>query len=109
MVEQHGIATGVHTWLPELAVAVGAPRVVGIGYPGSVPFGIPGDVQGQRAVLKASLEAVAAMREPAQRIDLPFEWPAKTRVPRPPKPPPISRALMKRPWLFLKLLNGEIP
>ncbi|MCP4201012.1 MAG: hypothetical protein GY769_03670 [bacterium] len=95
--------------MPELTAAVGAPRVVGIGYPGSLPFGEPGDAEGQRAVLRASLEAAAKLREPGRRLDLPFEWPEKARIPRPPKPPPITRAIMKRPWLFLKLLKGEIP
>lgn len=90
-------------------MAVGAPRVVGIGHPGSVPFGVPGDPEGQRAVLRASLEAAAKMREPGRRVDLAFEWPAKRRVPRPPKPPPIARAIMKRPWLYMRLVKGEIP
>ena len=99
----------VHSWIPELSAAVGSPRVVGIGYPGSVPFGLPHDAANQQAVLRASLDAAATMGEPGQRIDLDFEWPAQTRVPRPPKLPPIARAIMKRPWLYLKLLNGDIP
>ena len=108
VIEAAGISTAVHSWIPELSESVGSPRVVGVGYPGSVPFGLPGDPKGQRAVLQASLEAAARTGEPGQRVDLPFEWPARTRVPKPPKPPPITRAIMKRPWLYLKLRSGEI-
>lgn len=106
--EAAGISTSVHSWIPELSMSVGAPRVVGIGYPGSVPFGLPRDAEGQRAVLQASLEAAAAMTEPGARIDLAFEWPRNARVPKPPEPPPIAKAIMKRPWLYLRLLKGEI-
>jgi len=109
VIERAGIPTGVHSWIPELSESVGSPRVVGVAYPGSVPFGLPGDQEAQRAVLQASLEATARMREPGERVDLPFEWPARTRVPKPPTPPPITRAIMKRPWLYLKLRSGEIP
>lgn len=95
--------------MPELSVSVGAPRVAGIGYPGSVPFGLPGDAEGQRSVLRASLEAALSIEEPGGRVDLAFEWPANRRTPKPPEPPPIAKAIMKRPWLYLKLLNGDIP
>lgn len=108
-IERLGIATAVLSWFPEYPVAVGAPRVVGIGYPGSVPFGLPGDSAGQRAVLRAALEAAAGLPAPGQRVDLPFEWPSGVRVPKPPKPPPITRAIVKRPWLLLNLLRGDIP
>lgn len=109
VLEEAGVSTALHSWIPELSVSVGAPRVIGIGYPGSVPFGLPGDREGQRAVLRASLEAAAAMRDPGERVDLPFEWPQSARVPKPPEPPPIARAIMKRPWLYLKLRSGDIP
>lgn len=109
VLEQEGISTAVHSWIPEWSQAVGSPRVVGIGYPGSLPFGQPGDAAGQRAVLQASLEAAAATDRPGKRVDLPFEWPADVRPPKPLEPPPIVGALKKRPWLFLKLLSGEIP
>lgn len=109
VIEEAGVSTALHSWIPELSVAVGSPRIVGIGYPGSVPFGPRGDRDGQRAVLRASLEAAAGMRVPGERVDLPFEWPETVRVPKPPKPPPIANAIMKRPWLFLKLRDGDIP
>jgi hypothetical protein len=109
VLESAGITTAVHAFIPELAASVGAPRVLGIGYPGSVPFGAPGDADGQRAVLRTSLESAVEMDTPGSRIDLPFAWPGEARVPKPPTPPPIARAIMKRPWLYLKLLRGESP
>lgn len=109
VIERSGVSTALHSWIPELSVAVGSPRVVGIGYPGSVPFGAPGNADGQRAVLRASLEAAAGMRVPGERVDLAFEWPATARVPKPPEPPPIARAIMKRPWLYWRLRNGDMP
>jgi D-proline reductase (dithiol) PrdB len=109
VVEEAGIPTAVLSPIPEMTVSVGAPRVIGIGYPGALPFGLPGDAEGQRAVLRASLEAAFALKGAGARFDLAFEWPREARLPRPPKPPPIAQAIMKRPWLYLKLLKGEIP
>lgn len=109
VIEAAGIPTAVHSWIPEMPMSVGAPRVVGIGYPGSVPFGLPGDAEGQRAVLKASIEAAAAMTEPSSRVDLAFEWPQGTPVPKPQQPSPIGRAIMRRPWLYFSFVNGDIP
>ena len=109
VIEAAGVATAAHSWMPELSVSVGTPRVVGIGYPGSVPFGTPGDAAGQTAVLQASLDAAARIDQSGQRIDLEFEWPRDRPVPRPPTPPPIAKAIMRRPWLFLNLLKRQIP
>jgi len=109
VIEEAGIPTAVLSSIPELTVSVGAPRVIGIGYPGSLPFGLPGDTEGQRAVLHASLESAFALKEAGGRFDLAFEWPRETRLPRPQEPPPIAQAIIKRPWLYLKLLRGEIP
>jgi D-proline reductase (dithiol) PrdB len=109
VIEGAGVSTAVHSAIPEVTLSVGAPRVVGIAYPGSVPLGLPGDAPGQRAVLRASLEAAAALTVPGSRVDLDFSWPAGARAPKPPEPPPIAKAIMKRPWLFLNLLRGAIP
>ena len=109
VVEEAGVSTAVHSWIPEVSVSVGAPRVVGIGYPGSVPFGLPGDAEGQRAVLRSSLEAAAAMAEPGGRFDLEFVWPRDRRVPKPPRPAPIVSAIKRRPWWYLRLLRGDVP
>ena len=109
VIEEAGVSTAVLSAIPELTVSVGAPRVVGIAYPGSAPLGLPGDARGQGAVLRASLEAAAALAVPGSRVDLDFVWPAGARVPKPPELPPIAKAIMKRPWLFMNLLRGEIP
>ena len=109
VIEEARISTAILSWIPELSESVGAPRVVGIGFPGSVPFGRPGETDLQLSILRASLDAAVSIDRPGGRVDLAFEWPAGARVPKPPQPPPISRAIMKRPWLFLKLLNGEVP
>ncbi len=109
VIEEAGVPTAVLSPIPELTVSVGAPRVIGIGYPGSLPLGQPGDADGQRAVLRAALEAAFTLKEAGARLDLDVEWPPEARSPRPPKPPPIAQAIMKRPWLYLKLLRGELP
>ena len=109
VLEAAGITTIVHSWIPALSACVGAPRVVGIGFPGALPFGDVGDAEGQRAVLRASLESGLALQRGAQRVDLPFEWPASKRVPKPPALPPIARAIVKRPWLYMRLRDGRLP
>ncbi len=109
VIEAAGISTAVHSWIPEMPMSVGAPRVVGMAYPGSVPFGLPGDAEGQRAVLQASLEAAAEMTEAGSRVDLAFEWPQEAPVPKPQEQSPIGRAIRKRPWLYFSLLKGDIP
>ena len=109
VIERAGIATAVYSWIPELTTSVGAPRVIGVEMPGSVAFGLPGDDSGQRSLLRSALEAAAAITEPGGRNDLSSAWPSERRLPRPPAPPPIVGAIKKKPWLYLKLLKGEIP
>ena len=109
VIEEAGVSTAVLSAIPELTTSVGAARVVGIGYPGSVPLGVPGDADGQRTLLLSSLEAAFAVAEPGARIDLPFEWPEGARPPKPPELPPIAKAIMRKPWLLLNLMRGEIP
>jgi hypothetical protein len=97
--------------IPELTAATGAPRVAGIEYPLSRPMGVVGDAVGQGAVLRATLAALVAAKKYGAVIDLPFEWPeprGKAMGPLP-EDPPISALCKKKPWLFFKLLSGEIP
>jgi hypothetical protein len=76
------------------------------------PLGQPGDRGGQTAVLRATLRALESMGEPGV-VGLPFEW---SELPKhawsqslPEELPPIAKYLKRRPWLFPKLLSGDIP
>jgi hypothetical protein len=97
--------------MPELTARTGAPRVAGIEHPFGRPMGDVGDAATQRAVLRAALEALAAAAGPGEVAHLPFTWsepPRKTRS-GPREAPPIARACMRRPWLLLRLIRGDIP
>ena len=110
-VEAAGISTVALSMIPELTVAAGVPRVAAIGYPMGRPMGLPGDADGQRAVLRAMLQLAVDARPPETLACLPFEWPespAKARATCA-EPPPISRLIMKKPWLLRNLLTGDIP
>lgn len=74
-------------------------------------MGAPGDSQRQMEVLKASLRAVETMQSPGASEQLPFTWhesPIRARADGAP-PSPISAYLKKRPWLFPRLLNRDVP
>ena len=113
VLEASGIATVTLSWIPDLTRAVGVPRLAGIGYPPSRPLGRPHDVEGQRAVLRATLELLASASGPDTYVDLPFTWPetvAQARnVSRDVPPPPIVELLKKKPWLVANLYSGRIP
>ena len=113
VLEASGIPTATLSMIPELTRAVGVPRLAGIGYPMARPFGRPHDTEGQRAVLRATLDLLAHASGPDTYVELPFEWPespararnASKGVP----PPPIVDLLRKKPWLIANLYNGRIP
>jgi hypothetical protein len=101
------------SWIPELTRAVGVPRLAGISYPPGRTLGAVGDADGQRAVLRATLELLASATAPDTYVELPFEWPesplrariASKDVP----PPPIVGLLKRKPWLVARLYSGQIP
>ena len=99
--------------IPALTRAVGVPRLAGISYPISRPFGNPHDADGQRAVLRATLEVLPRATEPGTYVELPFVWPespAKTRNASKDIPPsPIVELVTKKPWLLANLYSGRIP
>ena len=97
--------------LPDLTSAVGVPRLAAIEYPLGYLLGQPGDRMGQLAVLRSTLHALAEIREPGSVSHLPFEWPASARrlSARPPKTPPISKHLLRHPWLIPNLFSREVP
>jgi hypothetical protein len=113
VLEASGISTVTLSWIPELTRAVGVPRLAGISYPASRPLGRPHDRDGQRAVLKATLQLLETATGPDSYAELPFEWPespaqarnASNDVP----PSPIVALLKQKPWLLPKLYAGRIP
>jgi hypothetical protein len=77
------------------------------------PFGKPHDAEGQRAVLRATLDLLTSASGPDTYAELPFEWPespARARnASKDLPPPPIVELLRKRPWLIAELYSGRIP
>jgi hypothetical protein len=113
VIEASGIATVTLSWMPELTRAVGVPRLAGIGHPVSRPLGQPGDADGQRAVLRATLDLLERATGPDHYVELPFEWPetpAQARnASRGVPPSPIEELLRRQPWLLPRLYTGQIP
>ncbi len=113
VLEASGIATVTLSWIPELTRAVGVPRLAGIAYPSGRSFGRPHDADGQRAVLRATLQLLESASGPDTYVDLPFEWPesvaqarnASRDIPH----PPIVDLLKKKPWLLPLLYTGRLP
>ncbi len=99
--------------IPDLTRAVGVPRLAGISYPMGRSLGRPHDADGQRAVLRATLELLASASGPDTYVELPFQWPeSPTQARNASKdlaPPPIVELLKKKPWLLARLYSGRIP
>lgn len=110
-IEAAGFSTITLSSIPDLTSAVGAPRLAAIEYPLGYLLGQPGDAQGQTAVLRATLQALAGMTKPGSVSHLPFEWPesAPRLISRPPKTPPISRYLMRHPWQIPNFFARRVP
>ncbi|MDH4066913.1 MAG: hypothetical protein OEW19_21135 [Acidobacteriota bacterium] len=113
MLEASGISTVALSWMPDLTRAVGVPRLAGIAYPPSRPLGRPHDAEGQRAVLRATLDLLERASGADAYVELPFEWPespAQARnASRDVPPPPIAALLRQKPWLLPLLYSGRIP
>ena len=111
--EARGIPTVALSMIPDLTRAVGVPRLVGISYPMGRPLGRPHDADGQRAVLRATVDLLATARGPDTYLELPFAWPespAQARnASRDLPPPPIVELLKRKPWLLANLYSGRIP
>jgi D-proline reductase (dithiol) PrdB len=91
-IEAAGISTITLSSIPDLTAAVSVPRLAAIEHPLGYLLGQPGDPEGQRAVLRATLRALAEMTEPGSLTQLPFEWPASARrlSARPSQAPPSA-------------------
>ena len=113
VLEASGIPTVALSMIPDLTRAVGVPRLAGISYPISRPLGQPHDADGQRAVLRATLEVLVSASGPDTYVELPFQWPetpAQARnASKDVAPPPIVELLKKKPWLLANLYSGHIP
>jgi hypothetical protein len=109
VIEAAGISTICLSNIAELTASIGAPRVAAIEYPGSQPFGPPFDAERQKAVLKATLDALRTIQVPGQVVELPFTWPKRQPKGLPRNLPPIAKLLIKKPWLLPKFINGNIP
>ena len=113
MLEASGIPTVALSMIPDLTRAVGVPRLAGIGYPMGRPLGRPHDAEGQRAVLRATLDVLATAQGPDTYVELPFVWPesvAQARNASKDLPPaPIVELVMRKPWLLANLYTGRIP
>lgn len=113
VLEVSGIPTVALSMIPDLTRAVGVPRLAGISYPMGRPLGRPHDSDGQRAVLRAMLEVLAAAHGPDTYVELPFVWPesvAQARnASRDLPPAPIVELVTRKPWLLANLYSGRIP
>jgi len=113
VLEASGIATVTLSWIPDLTRAVGVPRLAGISYPPGRPLGRPLDADGQRAVLRGTLELLPAATGPDHYVELPFQWPespAQARNASKDLPPaPIVELLRRKPWLVARLYRGDVP
>lgn len=113
VIEASGIPTVTMSMIPDLTRAVGVPRLAGISYPMGRPLGRPHDSDGQRAVLRATLELLASASGPDTYIELPFNWhesPAQARnASKDLAPPPIVELLKKKPWLLGQPLQRPDP
>jgi len=113
ILEASGLSTVTLSWMPDLTRRVGVPRLAGISYPLSRPLGRPHDADGQRAVLRATLDLLEQATGPDHYVELPFEWPetvAEARnASRGVPPAPIVDLLTRQPWLVPRLYTGHIP
>jgi hypothetical protein len=110
-IEAAGISTITLSSIPDLTAAVSVPRLAAIEQPLGYLLGQPGDQEGQTAVLRSTLHALAEMTRPGSVIHLPFEWPASARrlSARPPQAPPIGRYLLRHPWHIPNLFSRDVP
>ena len=113
VLEASAIPTVALSMIPDLTRAVGVPRLAGISYPFGQPLGRPHDADGQRAVLRATLELLESATGPDTYVEMPFAWPespARVRnASRDLAPPPITELLKRKPWLLPRLYSGSIP
>jgi len=112
-IEAAGFSTITLSPMAEVTAAFGAPRIAAVEHPLSQTVGRPGDVEGQSAVLRATLKALQSIDKPGELIHLPFTWHESRaeaiKNSHPINSPPIATYLKRKPWLMAKFLRGELP
>ena len=74
LIEAAGIPTVVVTMMPQTAVELVTPRIVGVEFPFGHPFGMPHDRRMQRTVLDTAVTVLAGATAPGTRVDIDIEW-----------------------------------
>jgi len=109
-IEAAGFSTISLSMMPELTASTGAPRIAAIERPFGLTVGLPGDVAGQLAVLRGTVQALAAISEPGVAIDLQLEWNYEGKLNLyPPQTPPIAHYLRRHPWAIPRFFNRTPP
>lgn len=109
-IEEAGFSTITLSSMWAVTAAVSPPRLAAIEAPNGLPLGLPHDMERHTAVLEATLQALAETSKPGTVTPLPFTWPQDLEVENhPEEAPPIVQAIKRRPWLYRKLLKGDIP
>ena len=98
--EREGVPTVVVTMMPDVATALGAPRVVGVEFPFGHAFGVAGDAAMQSRVLGTALTVLAGAASFGTRVDVDLEWPVPVREAyrawQPAEPSPIVKLMLER-------------
>jgi hypothetical protein len=99
LIESLGITTLTVTMIPELALKMRAPRVVGVEFPFGHSFGTPHNDQLMLTVARAACQALNEAGEPGYRLDVETEWPVPLEIAyktwHPPRPSPIVARMLK--------------
>jgi D-proline reductase (dithiol) PrdB len=75
-IEAAGVPTLAMTSAWDITAAVGTPRAAYVHHPLGHQTGAPGDRAGQRAIVRAALEAALGCQHLGQIVPLPFHWTA---------------------------------
>jgi hypothetical protein len=99
LIESLGITTVTVTMMPELALKMRAPRVVGVEFPFGHSFGTPHNDALMATVAGAACEALEEAGEPGYRLDVDAEWPVPLEIAyktwHPPQASPIVARMLK--------------
>jgi D-proline reductase (dithiol) PrdB len=74
IIEAAGVPTLCMTSAWDISHAVAPPRSVFVHHPLGHQTGAPGDAAGQRALVRAALEAGLSIRQPGEIVELPQRW-----------------------------------